>query len=101
MATSKECEWDDQKRRSTLEKHGIDFFDAAGIFDGRPTVHAPSKQPGEERWITTGRLNGLIVSVVWTHRDGRIRIITARRAWKNEQREYHKHHPEGCNPPEE
>ena len=102
MAISKqtEFEWDEEKRGSTLEKHGIDFHDAARLFDGRPTLHAPSKQPGEERWVVTGSLNGSIASVVYTFRDGRIRIITARRARKNEQREYHENHPGGCDPPE-
>ena len=93
-------EWDEEKRELTLIKHGIDFADAARIFDGRPAVHAPSKHPDEERWIATSKLSGRLVSVVHTYRDGRIRIITARRARRNEQREYHKNFPGGCDPPE-
>lgn len=98
--TKLECEWDEEKRRSTLEKHGIDFRDATRLFDVRPVVHTPSRHPDEERWIATGKLSGQMVSVVHTLRDGRIRIITARRAQKNENREYHKNHPGGCDPPE-
>ena len=92
-------EWDEGKRKSTLLKHGIDFLDAARIFDGRPTVHAPSKYPDGDRWIATARLSGRFVSVVYVHRNGRIRIITARRARRNEQREHHKNFPGGCDPP--
>ncbi len=94
-------DWDEDKRSSTLAKHGIDFEDAVRIFDGRPVVHAPSKYPNEERWIATGKLSGQMLSVVYTFRDNKIRIITARRARKNEKRKYHESHPGGCDPPEE
>ena len=100
VTTAPEFEWDEKKRESTIKKHGIDFADAARIFDGRPTVHVPSKRPDEDRWIATARLSGRFVSVVYTYRDSRIRIITTRRAWKNEQREYYKNFPGGCDPPE-
>ena len=93
-------EWDEEKGRSTLERCGIDFLDAIRIFDGWPVVHAPSDRAGEERWIVTGKLSGQMVSVVWTYRDGRIRIITARRARQNEQREYYENHAGGCDPPQ-
>ncbi len=98
--TSNPFEWDEDKRSSTLVKHGIDFLDAVRIFDGRPALHAPSYHPDEERWVATGRLSGRMVSVVYTYRGDRIRIITARRARKNEQRKYHKNHPGGCGPPQ-
>lgn len=98
--TTTEFEWNERKRESTIEKHGIDFEDAIRIFDGRPVVHAPSSYPDEDRWLTTGRLSGRMVSVVWTYRSSKIRIITARRAGKNEQRRYHKSHLGGCSPPE-
>ena len=93
-------EWDEDKRASTLGKHGIDFLDAIRIFDGRPLLHAPSDRSGEERWVATGKLSRQMVSVVYTFRNDAIRIITAWRAKKNEQREYHKNHPGGCDPPE-
>ena len=54
-------EWDEDKRSSTRVKHGIDFPDAIRIFDGRPLLHAPSKRPGEERWVATGKLSRQIV----------------------------------------
>ena len=102
MPTKKpiEFEWHEDKRVLTLSKHGIDFIDAIRIFDGRPVAHAPSGHPDEERWVATGKLSRQMVSVVYTYRGDKIRIITARRARKNEQRKYHENHPGGCDPPE-
>lgn len=93
-------EWDERKRESTLEKHDIDFLDAIRIFDGRPALHARSNHPDEERWIATSKLSGQMVSVVYTFRGDAVRIITARQARKNEQRNYNKNHSKGCDPPQ-
>ena len=98
--TETEFEWDERKRESTLEKHEIDFLDATRIFDGRTVVHARSNHPDEERWIATSKLSGQMVSVVYPFRGDRVRIITVRQARKNEQREYNKNHPKGCDPPQ-
>ena len=84
-STKHEFERDEANRKSTLEKHGIDFNDAIRIFDGRPAVHAPSNHPDENRWIVISKLSGLMISVVYTFRGDKTRIITARRAWNNEQ----------------
>ncbi len=102
MATTRHehCEWNEDKRSSTLLKHGIDFLDAVRLFDGRAVLHVPSNHPGEERWIATGMLSGRMVSEIYTLRSDLIRIITARRARKNEERQYHQSHPGGGDPPE-
>ena len=63
-------------------------------------VHVPSNHPGEERWVATVMLSGRMVSVIYTLRSDLIRIITARRARKNEEQQYHQTHPRGGNPPE-
>ena len=94
-------EWDEAKRISTIAKHGVDFEDAKLIFDGRPVLHAPSDHEGEDRWIAVGDLNGLLVSVVFTHRSGRIRNITARRAREDEKRRYNDAFSGGNDPPQE
>ena len=93
-------EWDAKKRKSTLEKHGIDFVDAKRIFDGRPVLYAPSHRRGEQRWMAVGELNGLAISVVFTRREGKIRIITARRASKNEERRHNDKFNRGNDPPQ-
>jgi uncharacterized DUF497 family protein len=81
-------EWDEAKRQSNLAKHDIDFLDARRRFDGRPVVTARSSYPDEERHLTTGNVDGRFVTVVWTRRNGAIRIISARRARDAEARAY-------------
>jgi uncharacterized DUF497 family protein len=85
-----EFEWDEAKRMSTLEKHGIDFVDAAKIFCG-PFVRARSKQSSEERWIAIGLLEGIEIAVIYTIRRNVCRLITARRARTYERKIYHTH----------
>lgn len=83
-----EFEWDDAKRRSNLAKHGIDFLTASQLFDGRPVWTARSVYPDEARYLTVGLIEGRFVAVVWTSRDGAIRLISARRASDAERRTY-------------
>lgn len=87
-----EFTWNEDKRLKTLEKHGLDFVDAVKIFTG-PTVQAVSNRAGEERRIAVGLVNGLEISVVYTMRGDTIRVITARRARRNERKEYYKNFP--------
>jgi hypothetical protein len=83
-------EWNEAKRLTTIEKHGIDFVDAAKIFSS-PYVRAGTKQNSEERWIAIGLLEGIEIVVIYTIRENVCRIITARRARLNERKIYHTH----------
>jgi uncharacterized DUF497 family protein len=83
-------EWDDEKRERTLKKHGIDFVDAAEIFVGRHLLLA-GRSETEQRQIAVGYVNGVAIAVVFKIRDDAIRIITARRARKNEREAYDTH----------
>ncbi|MGF6311600.1 uncharacterized DUF497 family protein [Bradyrhizobium sp. i1.8.4] len=80
-------EWDANKNRSNLEKHGIDFDDATEIFYGPVMVHR-SDRKNEERWVAIGVLVSRPIAVIFTRRGSTIRIISARRARKNEERDY-------------
>lgn len=84
-----EFEWNEAKRLANLAKHRIDFRDAARVFLG-PTVERPSPDPksGEGRFIAVGDLDGRVIAVVYTWRDDRRRIISVRRARRNEQRDH-------------
>lgn len=82
-----EFEWDPAKDRANLEKHGIDFEDAIGIFE-RQVFTERSDREGEERWKAVGMLEGREIAVIYTMREGRHRIISARRASRNERRAY-------------
>jgi hypothetical protein len=81
--------WDESKRRLNLKKHGIDFREADEIFDG-PTVTAEDTRLayGEQRLVTLGVLNGVVVSMTYTERNGDMRIISIRKALKHETRSY-------------
>ncbi len=87
-------DWDARKAHRILEERGIDFRDVIRIFASE-RVEIRSDQNGEERWLAIGELNGKCFTVVYTMRDDRIRIITARRARRNEERAYHSRHPRG------
>jgi uncharacterized protein len=80
-------EWDDQKRELNLAKHGIDFDSTIEVFHG-PVILRRSDRNNEERWTALGYSDNRLVVVVYTRRADVIRIISARRARKNEEREY-------------
>ena len=76
-------EWDERKNQANIAKHGIDFEDAATIFDA-PHIVKRSDSHKEERWLATGEVEGRKITVVYTMRWERLRIISARKARKNE-----------------
>ncbi len=80
------CEWDEQKRRANVKKHGIDFTDVPQVFDS-DVVLLPDERfdYGETRFIAIGILKSQVVVVAYTERGENIRIISARKATKNEQ----------------
>ena len=59
-----EFEWDEDKRLSNFEKHGLDFRLAELLFDGRPRVTTVSKRFDEERQVTTAEVDGRFYTVV-------------------------------------
>ncbi len=83
-------EWDENKRKLNLAKHGIDFKDAHQIFEGITfTFEDDRYNYGEERYITIGMLRGTVVVVAHTESDDMIRLISIRRATKHEQKLYY------------
>jgi hypothetical protein len=80
-------EWDETKRLATLQKHGIDFLDLGRFFASRHVV-AEARSDDESRLLAIGELNGLVIAVVFTERNGRKRIITARRARRYEREDF-------------
>ena len=82
-------EWNERKRLSNLEKHGLDFFDVGIIFES-PYVKVPSAHSSEERLLAIGTFEGRFVTVVYTMRGEIIRIISFRRARYEERDAYQK-----------
>jgi len=84
-----EFEWDPDKAAGNLEKHGIDFADAALVLYDDLAVTVPDDDADEERFVTLGvDAIGRLLVVVYTWRDERIRIISARQATGRERRRY-------------
>ena len=86
-------DWDDDKQASNLAKHEIDFNRAVLLFDGRDVIETPSTHISEERWQRTGIVDDRFMTVIWTRRGDKIRIISARRARTNEKRDYYNNYP--------
>lgn len=84
-------EWDEEKNRANLEKHGISFEEASLIFEGRIVSWADDRRDyGELRTVSLGEIDkAVVVVVVHTDRNGNIRIISARLASERERRLYH------------
>jgi uncharacterized protein len=82
-----EVEWDERKRLATIEKHQIDFREAAFVFEVDHLV-LEGNSTVEPRMIAVGQLDGVLIAVVFTMRGNAVRIITARRARSYERRAY-------------
>lgn len=86
----KHFEWDENKQEANLTKHGIDFVDAIKIFADPYRIEFNSIRNGEKRYQTLGIVEDLVVLlVVYTDRDEKKRIISARRASKKEREVYY------------
>lgn len=91
-----EFEWDPVKAQQNLRKHRVAFERAATIFLDPAALSEfdAAESGGEDRWITLGLdQTGVILVVCHTHRDdggvgARIRLISARKATKNEAKQY-------------
>jgi uncharacterized DUF497 family protein len=88
---NEDFEWDDVKARANLKKHKISFHAASRAFDDAfaRIEQDHTEDHGEARFRATGLVEGLLITVVFTEREDRIRIISARKANAYEQRAYH------------
>ena len=83
-------EWDENKNRENIRRHGISFPQAAKIFKGNILEWEDTREDyGETRMIAIGRSERRLVRVVYTLRENRIRIISARKGDKNDRRKYY------------
>jgi len=82
-------EWDEKKRLINIKKHGIDFIDVPAIFAlDTVTVIDDRFEYGEVRYQTLGLLKSRVILVVHTESETLIRIISARKATKYEEKIY-------------
>jgi uncharacterized DUF497 family protein len=84
-------EWDEAKRLSNLRRHGIDFAELTEFFEGLTLDISDERYDyGEKRYVTLGLFKGRVLVVVNTGSDNNIRVISARRASKDEEITYFK-----------
>lgn len=84
-------EWDDEKERRNRTKHGVSFEEARAVFQDIDRIEAVDDRLdyGEERILAIGLAGTVVLTVVYVLRAGVIRIISARRASREERDEYH------------
>ena len=85
--------WDLKKNSANIKKHGVSFEEAKSVFydDNARLMHDPDHSDEEERFLLLGlseRLNILIVCHCYREENEIIRIISARKATKNEKKQY-------------
>lgn len=80
-----EFEFDPAKSAPNREKHGIDFTGVQALWDDVMRVEIPARTTDEPRWLVIGKIADKHWSAVVTHREQRVRIISARRARKEER----------------
>lgn len=82
-------QWDPEKDAANQANHGVGFRQAAEIFRGfRLTREDVRRDYGESRFISLGEYDNEVLVVVYTHRDGDIRIISAWRASRHDRESY-------------
>ena len=83
-------EWSDAKARANIEKDEVSFEVARLVFDGPAAMDQTDDRGGygEDRFIITGKVGSRLLTVAYTERDSRIRIISARKATRREQESY-------------
>lgn len=82
-------EWDDNKAKKNRRKHGIGLDDAKRFeFDEALIFVDDSEDYGEERFVGIGFIGNKIHYLVFTTRDESVRVISLRRATKEESKGY-------------
>lgn len=78
-------EFDPNKNEKNIEKHGIDFIEAQKLWEDSGAVGFRGKSDSEPRYAIIGKIDDKIWISFYTLRNGKIRIISVRRARKGEK----------------
>ncbi|NKQ36835.1 MAG: BrnT family toxin [Chloroflexi bacterium] len=77
-------EYDLAKSSANLKKHGIDFEQAQQLWDDSNLIEIPARTVDEPRFLVIGKISGKHWAGIITYRSDNIRIISVRRARKEE-----------------
>lgn len=82
-------EWDTEKNKANVTKHDLGFENARRAFSGPMLSRSDNRRDyGEQRWIGLGRIEDAVVVIAYTVRSDKVRIISARKANRNEAKTY-------------
>jgi hypothetical protein len=82
-------QWDENKAKTNLKKHRIDFADAVTVFSDDRAITIEDDNPDEERYVTIGLdALGRLLVVIYTWRGESIRLISARKGTRQERKQY-------------
>ena len=83
-------QWDPAKAKANVNKHGVEFADAVGVFEDPDAITSEDPDSeGEQRLLSIGLdVLGRIIVVAYTYRDDDVRLISARKATKKEVKIY-------------
>jgi hypothetical protein len=95
--------WDEEKARSNLAKHKVSFERAKLVFCDPHGISLRDDRGAEERWLTFGLVNGVVILAVAhtieEHDDEEVlRIISARKATRSEREKYEQSYKKGARP---
>lgn len=88
-------EWDEEKAKANLRKHGMSFDEATTVFIDpfSITIPDPHHSMDEQRYVDIGSSEkGHVLVVVYTERGASIRIISCRKATPSECKRYEEGH---------
>ena len=78
--------WSEAKRTLNIQMRGLDFVDAQRVFGGPTFTYEDDRiDYSEQRFVSLGILDGMVVSIVHTESPRLIRVISFRKATKHEQ----------------
>ena len=82
--------WDEAKRASNLEKHGLDFKDAYLVYDDPEKLTYDSDRQGERRFLDLAFavIKGRLLALIYTERGYDVRVISFRNASREERELY-------------
>lgn len=81
-------EWDERKRQTNLEKHGLDFIDTPLVLEAEEKAVFPARYEQKERFKVIAQVEATYLVVIYTKRNSKIRIISFRPAKRKERQRY-------------
>ena len=82
-------EFDASKSKANLGKHRIDFVEAQTLWEDEDRLEIPARTEDEPRYVLIAALGQKLWSAFFTYRNERIRLISVRRARKEERELYY------------